>query len=92
VQPRSVIAVKEQRVDGGYIGACSGNIKSPMLRCTLMGFERSYQTRIPSNQINSIKNIRSFNSTRVVRNDKLSVQNIQSFALHPWYLTGFVDA
>ncbi|RKF64808.1 putative 49.1 kDa protein in ND3 intron [Golovinomyces cichoracearum] len=35
------IAVKEQRVDG----------KKSHLRCTLLGFERSYLVKIPSNQI-----------------------------------------
>lgn len=39
------ITVKEQRVDGSYIG-------NPMLRCTLVGFERNSQTRILSNQRN----------------------------------------
>ncbi len=79
--------VKEQRVDDSWQKGCG-----PCLRCILMGFERNYQARIPSNQIKNRKNLRSFHSTRVVRNDKLSVQNIQNFALHPWYLTGFVDA
>jgi hypothetical protein len=41
--------VKEQRVDG----SCFGH--KPKLRCTLMGNERSYQVKIPSNQINNIK-------------------------------------
>ncbi|CAG8976716.1 hypothetical protein HYALB_00008485 [Hymenoscyphus albidus] len=36
-------AVKEQRVDGSY-----ANILA--LRCTLMGFERSYQIKVLSNQ------------------------------------------
>jgi hypothetical protein len=35
--------VKEQRVDGSY-----ANILA--LRCTLMGFERSYQIKVLSNQ------------------------------------------
>jgi hypothetical protein len=34
------ITVKEQRVDGSYLG---GN--PPRLRCTLMGFERNYQVK-----------------------------------------------
>ena len=38
--------VKEQRVDGRRCG-----INLPHLRCILMGFERNYQVRIPSNQI-----------------------------------------
>ena len=40
------IVVKEQRVYGSWCG-----INLPHLRCTLMGFERNYQVRIPSNQI-----------------------------------------
>jgi hypothetical protein len=37
--------VKEQRVDGSWC-------KKPMhLRCTLMGFERNYQIKIPSKQL-----------------------------------------
>ena len=46
LQPKiSYTSVKEQRVDGSCIG-------KPMLRCTLMGFERNYQIRIPSKQFN----------------------------------------
>ena len=37
--------VKEQRVDG------SRCVKTRHLRCTLMGFERNYQVKIPSKQI-----------------------------------------
>jgi hypothetical protein len=40
------ITVKEQRVNGSW---CGNNLLH--LRCTLMGFERSYQVKIPSNQI-----------------------------------------
>jgi hypothetical protein len=47
-QPLSIInSVKEQRVDGGYLGS----IISPKLRCTLMGCENNYQIKIPSNQL-----------------------------------------
>jgi len=42
--------VKEQRVDGSYIGR-----KLPVLRCTLMGFERNYQVIILSKQTNNIR-------------------------------------
>ena len=38
--------VKEQRVNGSWCG-----INLPHLRYTLLGFERSYQVKIPSNQI-----------------------------------------
>ena len=39
--------VKEQRVNG----SCFINKNLMKLRCTLMGNERSYQVKIPSNQI-----------------------------------------
>ena len=39
--------VKEQRVNG----SCFINKNFMKLRCTLMGNERSYQVKIPSNQI-----------------------------------------
>jgi hypothetical protein len=44
-------SVKEQRVDGSYIGV----LKNPMLRYTLTGSERNYQVKILSNQINQIR-------------------------------------
>jgi hypothetical protein len=45
--------VKEQRVDGSW---CF--LSRKCLRCTLTGFERSYQVKIPSNQ-----NLNLFTST-----------------------------
>jgi hypothetical protein len=45
------LAVKEQRVNGSY----NGLINNPMLRCTLKGFERNYQTGIPYKYINTYK-------------------------------------
>lgn len=42
------ITVKEQRVNGSW---CGIQAWSPHLRCTLMGFEKNYQVKIPSNQI-----------------------------------------
>ena len=45
-QPNIINSVKEQRVDGSYFGFY------PKLRCTLMGFERNYQVKIPSKQFN----------------------------------------
>jgi hypothetical protein len=51
----SKISVKEQRVDGSYINSYltpSGLIKNSMLRCTLMGFERSYRVKTLSSLIN----------------------------------------
>lgn len=38
------VIVKEQRVDGSWFVAN----KAKNLRCTLMGFERNYQIKIPS--------------------------------------------
>lgn len=45
----AIAQVKEQRVDGSYLGY------TPKLRCTLMGCESRYQTEILSNKIMSLK-------------------------------------
>ena len=74
--------VKEQRVDGSYINSYltqSGSIKNTMLRCTLMGFERSY----PVKTLSSLINKRFYCSS-------LTVQNTNS-KLNPWTVTGFSD-
>ena len=63
-------SVKEQRVDGSWW------IKPIHLRCTLMGFERNYQIKILSNQLN-----RSSFSTLIHKSK-----------LNPWFITGFTDA
>lgn len=55
IKPKE-ISVKEQRVDGSYFD----KINKSKLRYTLMGFERSYQVRFLSNQIN--KNNRLFST------------------------------
>ena|SRR2546429_3358549 len=73
-------AVKEQRVDGSYFGL------NPKLRCTLMGFERSYRVKIPSKQLN----ILSFSTLTSVNNS--NNQTVISSLLHPWFITGFTDA
>ena len=71
--------VKEQRVyDGWY-----GNFSS-YLRCTLMDFERNYQIKIPSNQINKLRTY----TTIATRKPIISRQS----GLNPWFLTGFSDA
>ena len=72
-QPYIRKSVKEQRVDGGY---CN---KLMQLRCTLMGFERNYQIKIPSNQLN-----KQYYST-------LSKTDFKN-KLNPWFITGFADA
>ena len=68
-------SVKEQRVDGSWC-------KKPLhLRCTLMGFERNYQIKIPSNQLN--KNKQSYSTL-----SKTGLNN----QLNLWFITGFADA
>jgi hypothetical protein len=62
--------VKEQRVDGSYC------INLMQLRCTLMGFERNYQFKIPSNQLNKAP----FSTF------------IPEPKLNPWLVSGFADA
>jgi hypothetical protein len=69
-QPNYINFVKEQRVDGSCFGL------SPKLRCTLTGFERNFQVKIPSKQLNKL----SFST--------LNHRNI----LNPWFITGFSDA
>jgi hypothetical protein len=67
------ISVKEQRVDGSYL------IKLYLikLRYTLMGFERNYQIKIPSKQLNK----RDYSTLSKTSN-----------TLNPWFITGFTDA
>ena len=43
--------VKEQRVDGSYCIKAKSNLMQ--LRCTLMGFERNYQVKVLSKQLNN---------------------------------------
>ena len=74
--------VKEQRVDGSYIGNWW---LPPMLRCTLMGFERNYQIRIPSNQIN--KHITS----TLNRSRNFTTTSNKGTISGDW-IAGFVDA
>jgi len=45
----NIFFVKEQRVDGSYVN------NKLALRYTLTGFERNYQIKILSNQINQIR-------------------------------------
>jgi hypothetical protein len=68
--------VKEQRVDG------SRCFNTRHLRCTLMGFERNYQVKIPSKQIIN----KRFYSSVVER------PLINEYSLNPWFITGFIDA
>ena len=68
--------VKEQRVDGSYFGFY------PKLRCTLTGFERNYQIKILSKQINKL------------RSYSIAIPQSQTMysCLNPNFITGFIDA
>src|SRR6266481_1528612 len=62
-------SVKEQRVDGS-------RCKKPLhLRCTLMGFERNYQIKIPSKQLN----VKKFSTFKYLSH------------VNPWFWTGLID-
>ena len=76
--------VKEQRVDGSYLGLAKG-LQGPKLRCTLTGFERNYPIKIPSNYFNN----RTFSTLNL--NPDLNPLNLKP-KLNPWFLTGFIDA
>lgn len=84
---KSVLAkintVKEQRVYDSCIGTL---VNSPMLRCTLKGFERNYQVRIPSNHLNSLRQYSTV-ITRVAANSQIG-----GYLLKPYFVTGFTDA
>ena len=67
--------VKEQRVDGSWHSAC--------LRCILMGFERNYQVKILSKQINKSRAYSSITTHKPL---------LETFSINPWFLTGFTDA
>ena len=85
-QPNQV-SVKEQRVDGSWDllkSTAPSASKCKSLRCTLTGFERNHQVKIPSKQLNN----RLFYSTQVQQPQiDLNKQNIE-----PWFITGFTDA
>jgi hypothetical protein len=75
--------VKEQRVDGnwalfkGKSNAGISVLKNKSLRYTLTGFERNYQIKILSKQLNSSRNFSTIN---------------KPFNLNPWFIAGFSDA
>jgi len=92
-------AVKEQRVDGSW----SLVKKTRSLRYTLMGFERSYQVKIPSKQLNrlnfyfsTLTNNKCGHSLPSVQDASVasvaSVSAKQNKNIYPWFLTGFIDA
>jgi hypothetical protein len=68
--------VKEQRVDGSWSNYLLSN---SLLRCTLMGFERNYQIKILSKQLNKTK----FSSSAYVQ--------VPVTKLEPWFVIGFCD-
>jgi len=70
------IIVKEQRVNDSWYGK-----DLAYLRCTLLGFERSYQVKIPSNQIIQKQFYSNISS---LDNSKLT--------LEPLFISGFTDA
>jgi len=71
------VVVKEQRLDGGYMG---NNL--PALRYSLMGFERNYQIKILSNQINKLR----FYSTLTVNKTQTQLN------INPLFVIGLTDA
>ena len=79
-------AVKEQRVDGSYFGS----LIYPKLRYTLMAFERKYQIKIPSKQLN-ISSFSTLNYNSFSCDGNTEPAN-NSSKLNPWWITGFTDA
>ena len=85
--PNSIkpVIVKEQRVDGSWqVGGAS------CLRCTLTGFERNYQVRNPSKQIN--KDTKRYYSSNSVQQCVLPKGGKPNLFINPWFITGLVDA
>lgn len=73
--------VKEQRVDGSWH---SYLYNKKCLRYTLMGFERNYQIKILSNQINILRTYTSIATHKPII--------VHKSIMNPWFLTGFADA
>lgn len=80
-------SVKEQRVDGSWWGKLLLLLFYilPHLRCTLTGFERNYQVKIPSTQI--VKRPRLYSTARC----DSSLDKKHNLILDPNFITGFVD-
>ena len=89
-QKESVI-VKEQRVDGGYTKQAS---KGLVLRCTLIGSERSPWINVLSK--GQITGLKCYSSTTVLKSSVLTSLSTSSelpvTSINPWFVTGFVDA
>jgi hypothetical protein len=80
-------SVKEQRVDGSW---CK-KYASMHLRYTLMGFERNYQIKIPSKQLNKLSFSTLHSTDGEIGKQNLSIINYNQ-VLNPWWITGFTDA
>jgi len=72
------VTVNEQRVNGNWSGNCI-----PLLRCTLVCFERNSQLKIPFNLINKS---RLYNSISTQQSE------IKLNMLNAYFVTGFADA
>ena len=68
--------VKEQRVDGSW--SIKAKSKEMLLRCTLMGFKRNYQIKIPSKQLIYYSTIHS--------------ESVYKNVCNPWFITGLADS
>lgn len=53
-----------------------------------MAFERKYQIKIPSKQLN----IRSFSTFYVKNKQELQTFTNNNYLIDPWWITGFTDA
>jgi hypothetical protein len=87
---RKLNSVKEQRVDGSW--SIKAITKKMLLRCTLMGFERNYQVKILSKQLN-----KSFFSTvpeiKPIQNNWFKTREADNEKeLNPYFVSGFADA
>jgi LAGLIDADG endonuclease len=82
--------VKEQRVDGSLC------LINKHIRCTLMGFERNYQIKIPSNQIRTFisfckRNNNCFESDISLK-EVSEINDLFRNKLNKWFITEFSDA
>ena len=77
-------SVKEQRVDGSWHYSLYNNLKKTCLRFTLMDFERDYQIKILSNQINILRMY-----TTIATHKPFFVYKP---TINSWFITGFSDA
>ena len=75
-------SVKEQRVDGSYLG----NLWNPRLRCTLMGGESRYLIKILSKQLQLNRGQKYYSS------NSYSKSTSGRTPLDPYFVSGFSDA